>query len=455
MRTLTTLLAAVTLCLVGPLARADYFSKSLTMRYVDSWDEGNGHFSNDDNHTTSDLQYTWDQPMYIEAPPTGVARQGRLAVMLHGHSGSPKEMENLVHFAAGLGFHVISIDYDYGNDALNPNDPTKNYGPRHVCGCYTDCYGQFHALILEGQGHAGLPPPGYPVHSRLRNVLQFLTYDKTYGQNNNGWGNFLNGTDVDWSKVVLVGQSRGSSLAAYLAKYYPLNRLLMFSGDHDELNNGGPADTAGDGVGPATTYGYGNANHLGTCTFTTGSPAYLVDNQWNKPGATWWQTQREQMYAFSNEGDTVAPYYQVDVYDSNNQTQCTAIDTEMEYQCTSTPGTYVYHGTLVALDALHLADLGVAWVGTYHSDIDRTGNWKAWERNSPHWLTAGFMSPPDPADGNFCGAPASTPPAGVDCNVPYPGPKCFLDPHDATINGTCISSGVTIRPEVWRYMFLN
>jgi hypothetical protein len=366
-------------------------------------------------------KYQFDGKMIIYEPDSGPAPKNQLIIFLHGHPSGPTGGDFLEN-AASLGFHGISLDYDYGSDPDGVNN-----GPRYVCGCFSQCYSQFHNMILAGNNHAGIPTSRYPVKDRIKSVLTYLNQIRPNGH----WGQYLNGNNIVWSQIVLAGHSRGTSLITHLAKYNQVARVVSFSGDHDQIINGTPAQTYGDGQAgsPSTSYNYGTSNGIGSCTYPGGpgnfSPLYLQDNSWTgtAPNDTPWATQRARcgpsqtggcMYWFSNEADTVAPYLE------------SYIDPHslMVY----------FWGT-----AMNLATLGVDNVAGGHA---LTGNWTSgensgWETNSPDWLTSGVTT--------LLGA------------VLNPGDLCGVgDPHDNPIRGSCVTQAATaLQKKVWNYMLTN
>jgi len=67
------------------------------------------------------------------------------------------------------------------------------------------------------------------IATRVLNLIVYL--DNTYPSDN--WGQYLFNNTVDWTKIVVGGHSQGSGHAAYLAKYFGMDRVLMFAGPND------------------------------------------------------------------------------------------------------------------------------------------------------------------------------------------------------------------------------
>ena len=71
------------------------------------------------------------------------------------------------------------------------------------------------------------------IYTRTLKLIQFL--DQTYPTEN--WGQYLSTPNaLDWSKIIVGGHSQGSGHAAYLAKQFLVDRVLLFSGPNDYSN---------------------------------------------------------------------------------------------------------------------------------------------------------------------------------------------------------------------------
>src|SRR5262249_54079699 len=129
---------------------------------------------------------------------------------------------------------------------------------------------------------------------------------------------------VDWTKVVLAGHSQGSDVAAHIAKKQNVSRVIMLSGMKDRLR---PAYSGNDKWGEAfgcgndcdaghpgeasspfctcapTTYGYGTANGIGTCSLSADSPDWIADNNFGSNTGTVWATGNSRFYGFNDTDD--------------------------------------------------------------------------------------------------------------------------------------------------------
>jgi pimeloyl-ACP methyl ester carboxylesterase len=362
-------------------------------------------------------KYRYDQAMNIYEP-TGPAKN-LLIVLFHGHPGSPSGFDAFQQYAASLGYHSISIDFDYGFDPTGDTDMqscpnynpsvAKSNRPREVCGCYTECYGRLHDMVIEGNNYSGIPPSHYDVKTRLTNVINYLK---------GTWSQYVVGGDIQWGQIVPVGLSRGTSLATHLARHHAVNRVLWFSGPHDQLMSSDltPADlitTVGTDINNPPAYCFGPSQ--GATSFCSGSataPNYVSDNSWLTPGATPWPTERWRMYAFTQEADEVAPN----------------LDANWGY------------GTEVNLNALTLQTYGTGrtYVGNYY-----TGELPGWNSGNAHFLSPG-------------------PSVGPNFTI-IPGDLCHNsdNPHVSALMGTCCLLGANscaqsaLRQNVWQYMLTH
>jgi len=148
-----------------------------------------------------------------------------LVVHLVGSFDNPSSTLKFPSLAANNGFHVASLKYPNGTTAQtacgNSSDP--------------DCYLKFRREILEGLDLSTETdvPVAESVYNRLEKLLTFLANEYPA----DGWGQYLNGTEIAWSDVIVSGHSQGGGHAAVIAMTKPVKRVLMFasSNDYSEL----------------------------------------------------------------------------------------------------------------------------------------------------------------------------------------------------------------------------
>ena len=76
-----------------------------------------------------------------------------------------------------------------------------------------------------------------------------------------GWGDFLNGEEIIWGKLVISGHSQGGGHAAFMAKDRVLARAIMFASpnDYDAVNDAAAAWTSDSSLtADSLYYAFGN-----------------------------------------------------------------------------------------------------------------------------------------------------------------------------------------------------
>ena len=150
------------------------------------------------------------------------AQNDRLLLFLGGTGSSSSSSYNALRlFAAGLGFHVINLSYPNNVATAGlANDPDTLVFEKYR---QELCFGTpvSDAVAVDSLN---------AIHTRTLNLLRYL--DQTHPTQN--WGQFLATPDsLDWSRVAVGGHSQGSGHACYLAKHFPVERVLMFAGPND------------------------------------------------------------------------------------------------------------------------------------------------------------------------------------------------------------------------------
>jgi hypothetical protein len=155
---------------------------------------------------------------------TNGAWRNQLVVFFPGTGGVPATFNNFCENAANLGFHALALTYDNNTSlqTLCGNDPDA------------DCHFKWRWEILTGLDTTIKTNIGRTNSIEFR-LAAFLHYLNT---NNpaEGWGQFLVATNSDWTnalawdKFFLAGHSQGSDYAAFIAKFYEVQRVSMFAG---------------------------------------------------------------------------------------------------------------------------------------------------------------------------------------------------------------------------------
>ena len=193
-----------------------------------------------------------DRDHYVYRPAIGVTTQPppwRLVLFLPGCGGAPAGYTTIMQVARDQGYHVIGLDYP---------DPC----PGDVCGSDLTCMGSYRHEVLFGD--AASDPvwiSGHPqdaIIRRLEALLLHLEATDPYG----AWSTFIetdasapNGLRLRWDRIVTAGHSLGAGYAAYIAKYFGVARVAMFTspGDSVDACTGSSDPACVDPVPPATS----------------------------------------------------------------------------------------------------------------------------------------------------------------------------------------------------------
>jgi Secretion system C-terminal sorting domain len=150
--------------------------------------------------------------------PSGTVKN-KLVLFLPGTGAVPMNYSLFERTCATLGFHTIGLTY--------PNDVTIN--GTDVCGTSTDtgCYRKARLEVLTGQDLTTKLDinRANSIENRLIKLLKYLNLQNP----TQGWGQYLNGDVILWSKIITAGHSQGAGHAAFIAKTYKVERALMFS----------------------------------------------------------------------------------------------------------------------------------------------------------------------------------------------------------------------------------
>jgi hypothetical protein len=125
---------------------------------------------------------------------------------------------------AKWGYHAISLDYENKLATATLSNSLDD-----------KIFGNYRDAIVTGApvSKAIQVSPANSILNRFQKLLVYLVKTDPSG----GWGEFLANGKPIWSRVVVAGHSQGSGHAAYVGKLFEVNKVLMFSGPQDYLNN--------------------------------------------------------------------------------------------------------------------------------------------------------------------------------------------------------------------------
>jgi hypothetical protein len=152
---------------------------------------------------------------------TRVANQGKLVIWLMGHNGP------LFDRLTSYGMNVIQVHYANGwFKRLNREPPPDDLYLGRI---------RLEAATGEDFSDAIAIPQADGMTTRALMLVKWLAAENPHGH----WKQFLtaDGNGLEWERVVLSGISHGSTTAARFALHQKVNRVVLFSGPRDQLEN--------------------------------------------------------------------------------------------------------------------------------------------------------------------------------------------------------------------------
>ena len=166
--------------------------------------------------------------------PSGSGR-GTLVVLLNGSGSTPAELtfnatQNLFTAAAASGNHVLAVAY------------RSDVAVVTMCGSRAECYGASRNTLVNGvfasdaDGSLADIREDEGIVSRIDQALRALAASRPGA----GWEAFIANPPatapadrIAWQRIIAAGHSQGGGHAAYLAKQFPLMRVVQFSSTCD------------------------------------------------------------------------------------------------------------------------------------------------------------------------------------------------------------------------------
>ena len=149
-------------------------------------------------------------------------RGAPLAIFLAGTHGRPEHgPQQLLNIIAGQGYRVINLSYD-DEPSLSEICP-RNPNPQ--------CSFNFREVRTFGEGTGPVSnPPAEAIVPRLVALLRYLDHEHPDA----GWGAYLRADGQPaWDRILVSGLSQGAGMAAFIAKRYPVYRVVLFSSPWD------------------------------------------------------------------------------------------------------------------------------------------------------------------------------------------------------------------------------
>lgn len=157
---------------------------------------------------------------------TRTKARGMLLIFLSGTNSYPVNYQLFSETAAAEGYHVINLNYINHEPALD---------------CFAkngECFSHYHEEVLFGTPLSDLVniDSANSIYSRIMGTLTYLTSKHPEQK----WQQFYTSGSLNNEKLVLAGHSQGGGHAAYFAKRFSINRLILFAApyDYSEERNG-------------------------------------------------------------------------------------------------------------------------------------------------------------------------------------------------------------------------
>lgn len=258
------------------------------------------------------LRYNDPHLMYL---PSGMAKN-LLSVFLPGSGSNPISVSKILEEGALRGYHSIGLMYPNAD----PINVICNTAPNHSA----SCFGNAREEILTGVDKTAAVSVDFTnsIDGRLLKVLQYLVAKRP----NDGWGQFLNGDSVNWSRVYLGGHSQGSGHAAYQGKIKSLGRVSIYSGVSDYHVASASNAPWLNVVGLTSANSYYGLIHIGDSVANfSGNPNQVTDAWLNSFGMTGTLTDTDS---------GVAPFGNTHRLTTN---LCASGDENAKHNCTVSP----------------------------------------------------------------------------------------------------------------------
>jgi len=151
----------------------------------------------------------------------GVPDNGKLVVFLPGTNGKGHPPQDFSKMAAKEGFPVLGLAYP-SLVSISVLDGDRN----------PSAFARARNNIINAETPFGRFRTEQPdcIRSRLHHLIHFLA-ERQPGE---GWGKYLlpDGA-IDWSRLILVGQSQGGGHALFMGMEHSVERVLMFGAPKD------------------------------------------------------------------------------------------------------------------------------------------------------------------------------------------------------------------------------
>ena len=176
-----------------------------------------------DPHQTDSAIVTVHGP-HIAVYDSQATPRRRLFLFLVGTRGKATGSLPIDSAFAQWGYHAISLDYEDNVIAVSRAHSLDRTS-----------FGRYREAIVTGDPVSATIKidPANSILNRFQKLLVYLVKHDPGG----GWGQFLTNGHPVWSRIIVAGHSQGAGHAAYIGKLFRVDRVLMFSGPQDYMDN--------------------------------------------------------------------------------------------------------------------------------------------------------------------------------------------------------------------------
>jgi hypothetical protein len=148
----------------------------------------------------------------------------RLFLFIPGTGGKATNSLGMGRIFARWGYHVVSIDYE-NNLITTALAHSTNAA----------AFDRYRDAIITGAPVSDRVQVS-PSNSILNRVQKLLVYLAAHDPDG-GWDEFVQDGKPVWNRIIVAGHSQGSGHAAYLGKMFSVDRVFIFSGPQDYLDD--------------------------------------------------------------------------------------------------------------------------------------------------------------------------------------------------------------------------
>jgi hypothetical protein len=168
--------------------------------------------------TGPEIQTVYNHHVAMYRP--NVKSRKKLVIAIPGTTGRAIDLAAFDSLAAELGYHALSLDYI---NKVSTAVFIKSEDP--------EAFNKFRQEVVFGTpaSDSVQVDSSNSIYNRVVHLVRHLAT----AHPEEGWGHYLQSDGLRWSDVIIAGHSQGAGAAAYLAHFYPCDRVIMLAGPQD------------------------------------------------------------------------------------------------------------------------------------------------------------------------------------------------------------------------------